>query len=228
MGAPSIARILVVEDDPRVREELVHGLSAAGFGVTAAADAGAGLASLDRGSISMVVLDLGLPDQDGFRLLEERRDVPAVPTIVLTARTDVRTRIRAFELGAIDYLAKPFFMAELVARIRARLTTAAAAEEKRRRRAFADVVVDLDARIVTGAGGTIELTRAEFEILAYLVTRPGRAVSRSTLAERALDPSGERFERTIDSHVSRLRGKLGSAGREHLHTVWGIGWRFDP
>lgn len=226
--APSVARVLVVEDDARVREELERGLAATGFEVIVADDAASASAPIEQGSVDLMVLDLGLPDGDGFDLLLQRGDAGFVPVIVLTASSDETTRIRAFELGAIDYMAKPFFMAELVARIRARLGTASANPEPQRRRIFADVVVDLDARTVAVADEAIDLTRTEFDLLTYLVERPGRALSRGALAEFALDPSGDRFDRTVDSHISRLRGKLGPIGREHVRTVWGIGWRFDP
>jgi two-component system, OmpR family, response regulator len=224
-GAPAAhMRVLVVEDDTRVRDELEHGLAADGFAVVVASDRASAESLLEAGSITLVVLDLGLPDGHGFDLLKH---LPprSPPVIVLTARTDVSTRVRAFKLGAADYLAKPFFMAELAARIRARL---APLETALRRVLFANVVVDLDARVVTIDGAASDLTCAELDILAHLVSRPGRAVSRSVLAELSPDSSSSRLDRTVDSHVSRLRAKLGPKGRDHIQTVWGIGWRFDP
>jgi DNA-binding response OmpR family regulator len=217
-------RILVIEDDDRVRDELARGLTHEGFEVAAAASSARGEELLEGDAFALVVLDLGLPDGHGFDLLK-RHAASDLPVIVLTARIDVDTRVRAFALGAADFLAKPFFLAELVARIRARIGGALPGGPGKVE--FADVVVDLVARTVHVAGALAELTPGELDILEYLVSRPGRAVSRGTLASSALDSTRERFDRTIDSHISRLRTKLGPLGRDHIHTVWGIGWRFD-
>lgn len=214
--------ILLIEDDPTLREEISLGLSNAGFTVRCAVDGAQGESLWRQGGFSLVILDLNLPKRDGWSLLADP-ERPNTPVLVLTARTDLNTRVRAFEAGAIDYLAKPFFLAELIARVRARHSTASSGGRVVR---FGEAVVDLVARTLTLQNQTVSLTRTEFDILAYLLLRPGRAVSRAALAERASLEEGERLERTIDSHVSRLRQKLGAAASS-IHTVWGIGWRFE-
>jgi DNA-binding response OmpR family regulator len=143
--------------------------------------------------------------------------------LVLTARTDLATRLAAFDAGAIDFVGKPFFMEELVARIRARIAPDSTGTDKV---AFMGVSLDLGARRVTSESGEISLTRHEIDVLIYLASRPGRAVSRRHLAEHALSSDSGREPRTIDSHVSRLRRKLGGAGSA-IVPVWGIGYRFD-
>ncbi|WP_233604817.1 MULTISPECIES: response regulator transcription factor [Corallococcus] len=135
-------------------------------------------------------------------------------------------RLRSFGLGAVDYLAKPFWMEELVARIRARLLLLE--ERPRRVLRWDDVRLDLDAREVSiESTGPVSLTRHEFDVLAYLVERPGRAMTRAQIAQHALPPNEERDDRTVDSHVARLRKKLGPAGAR-IRTSWGIGYQFAP
>jgi DNA-binding response OmpR family regulator len=214
--------ILLIEDDPVLREEITLGLSNVGFAVRCAVDGMQGESLWRQGGFSLVILDLNLPKRDGWSLLADQ-ERPNTPVIILTARTDLNTRVRAFEAGAVDYLAKPFFLAELIARVRARHKTDGSGGKVVR---LGEAVVDLVARTLTLGNQAVSLTRTEFDILAYLLLRPGRAVSRTTLAERASLEEGERLERTIDSHVSRLRQKLGPAAAS-IHTVWGIGWRFE-
>lgn len=214
--------ILLIEDDAALREEISLGLCHAGFSVRCAIDGEQGESLWRGGGFSLVILDLSLPKRDGWSLLADP-ERPNTPVLVLTARTDLNTRVRAFEAGAVDYLAKPFFLAELVARVRARHSVASSGGRVVR---FGEATVDLVARTLLLGSQAIPLTRTEFDVLAYLVLRPGRAVSRAALAERATLEDGERLERTIDSHVSRLRQKLGAAAAS-IHTVWGIGWRFE-
>ncbi len=219
-------RVLVVEDDAGVAAGIVRGLRVAGFEVELATNGLEGARRALEGELDIVVLDLLLPQQTGFEVLEQLQNRRALPVIVLTARTELEDRLRCFDLGAVDFIAKPFFVEELIARIRSRL----GARERTPKRVvcWEDVVVDLDARSVTVAGVAIELTRAEHDVLAHLVERPGRAPSRSQLASNALSPLEERDARTIDSHVARVRKKLGAAAAASIVTVWGIGYRFSP
>src|SRR5262249_48654031 len=143
---------------------------------------------------------------------------------VLTAKTALADRLRAFELGAADFVAKPFWIEELAARIRSRLRLVD--EQPNRVVKWEGVTLDLDARAVTVEGRMAPLTPTEFAVLAFLVERRGRAVSRSVLAEQALSFLEEPDVRTVDSHVARLRKKLG-AGSAAIATVWGIGYRFE-
>jgi DNA-binding response OmpR family regulator len=222
----SRARVLVVEDDASTAAGIVRGLKAAGFEVELATrgDEGARLALATAPDV--IVLDLLLPEQNGFAVLEQLHGRCTAPVLVLTARTELPDRLKCFDLGAVDFVAKPFFLEELVARIRSRL--GARAEAPRRLVKWADAVVDLEARTAHAGGAEAPLTRNEFDVLAHLVQRPGRAVTRASLAERSGLPSSERDERTVDSHVARVRKKLGPAAATAIVTVWGIGYRFDP
>jgi len=216
-------RVLVVEDDPGIGPQVVSGLLRAGLDATLAAD---GLAAKDLMSCgtdwSVVVLDLMLPDLDGFELLEQWQHRSSAPVIVLTADTRLPARLRSFELGAVDWIPKPFFMEELVARIRTRLgqgPTPAA----RRLLPLVDAVMDLDRRQVLRDGQPLSLTAHEFNLLAVLVTHAERTYTRQQLADSALPTDGARSARTVDSHVSHLRQKLGSDAAQ-LVTVYGVGY----
>jgi DNA-binding response OmpR family regulator len=217
--------VLVVEDDPGIAAGLTRGLRLAGFRVDQARDGAVARERIASAELDVIVLDLGLPVVSGVKLLEELQGRDHAPVIVLTARTELSDRLRCFQLGAVDFLAKPFFLDELVARIRARLAPAVATRPFLR---WADVELDPDARQVHVAGALVELTRNEHDLLVYLVQRRGRAVPRDQLAERALAGAQVPEARTIDSHVARLRKKLGPAGGTAIATVWGIGYRFDP
>jgi DNA-binding response OmpR family regulator len=218
--------ILVVEDDPPIAAGIVRGLKSAGFQVSLAPDGHLALEAAEKEQPALVVLDLNLPGPDGFELLQAWQSRLHVPIIVLTARQELEARLRSFGLGAADYLPKPFWMEELLARIRARLRLPE--EATRRTLRWADITLDLDARTVSREGlGPLSFTRNELDILLYLVERPGRALTREQIAEQALPPNEERDARTVDSHVARIRKKLGPAGA-HLRTAWGIGYSFDP
>ncbi len=221
---PHAAEILVVEDDPPIAAGIVRGLTAAGFAVELASDGRRGAELALSRPFDLIILDLMLPELGGFDVLELWRGRLSTPVVVLTARTDLDARLRAFAGGAVDYLPKPFWIEELVARVRARLRIADAASTRTVR--WDDAVLDLDARTVVVAGAALTLTVHEFNVLAYLVERPGRAITRRQLAEAALPAGGDRSDRTVDSHVARIRRKLGAAG-SRVVTVWGIGYRFD-
>ena len=216
--------VLLVEDDLRIRAEIAAGLETAGYRVELCDNGRAGIERILGHDYAVVVLDLMLPARDGYDVLEAVAGRSSTPIIVLTARTDIDARVRSFELGAVDYLAKPFFMRELLARVEARLGRRLAPA---RRIAWADVVLDLDARRVTRAGERVPLTAHEFNVLAWLIERPGRALSRGYIADNALPEHGERNDRTVDTHMSRIRAKLGPRAAASLATVWGIGYRFD-
>lgn len=215
--------ILVVEDDAHALQGLVAGLTRHGFAVSVATDGTTASERVLHERFDFVVLDLMLPGASGFQVLEAMAGRVSTPVLVLSARTELKARLDSFRLGAVDYVPKPFFVEELVARIRARL---ALREQERRTVGFGEVVVDLDARQVTRGGEDLGLTKYEFNLLAWLVERPGRAVSRDELAEHALGGEGV-TARTVDSHLSRVRQKLGPDGGR-VETVWGIGYRFDP
>ena len=221
----SVPAVLVVEDDPAIAAGIVRGLRGAGFAVELAHDGRRGAELALARPFDLVVLDLMLPELGGFEVLELWRGRLSTPVIVLSARTDLDSRLQAFAGGAVDYLPKPFWIEELLARVRARLRLPDAAAPTRTF-SWDGALLDLDARTVSLAGEPLGLTAHEFNVLLYLVERPARAITRRQLAEAALPAGGDRSERTVDSHVARIRRKLGPAGAR-IATVWGIGYRFD-
>ncbi len=215
--------ILIVEDDLGVVRGLVSGLQRAGFETSLAMAGDEGLQRILSEPFDLILLDLMLPGRSGFEVLDAVRTRVSVPIIVVSARTDLPARLDSFRSGAVDFVPKPFFMEELVARIRARL--ALTDESPRRERALADVVLDLDARVARRGEVDLGLTAHEFNVLAFMRERAGRVVTRGQIADHALPESGERSDRTVDSHVSRIRKKLGAPAAERIETVWGIGYR---
>lgn len=218
-------RVLVVEDDIAIAQQLVGGLHRAGFHVSLHTQGDGAAERVLAGQFDSVVLDLMLPGLHGLDVLASLRGRSSVPVIVLTAGVDLDTRIRSFTTGAADYLPKPFFLAELVARLRARLATPGEFAQRRAVR-WGRTTVDLDARVARVDDEEIPLTAAEFNVLALLIERHGRAVTRAMICETALSLDGEVEERTVDSHVARIRRKLGRDGAA-LRTIWGVGYRLD-
>lgn len=230
MPATESARgpILVVEDDPGISSQLVVGLRRAGFAVDLCVDGVSAGTQLFARPYQCVVLDLSLPGRDGFDLLRAWRSRSAVPVIVLTARTDLTARLRSFDLGAVDWMSKPFYLQELVARITTRLGDGAAAPDRTIRWAVAghEAELDLDRRCGRVDGRDVGLTAHEFNLLAFLARRPGRVVTRRQLGDAALPLAGDREAKTINSHIARIRRKLGPT-REVIQTVRGAGYCFE-
>lgn len=220
-----VVRIAVVEDDDGVAGAIVAGLRRFGHEPTRYS-VGADLL-LHHNEFDFVLLDLGLPDQDGLEVLRQLRQVSALPVIVLTARGDERSVVRGLRLGADDYLVKPARFAELVARIESVSRRAARTEPDAVQRIVTsgDVVVDLDARVATVAGHDIELTAKEFDILAVLVRGAGAAVSRAALMDQVWGDAFVAVSRSLDVHMTGLRTKLGRPGL--IATVRGFGYRWD-
>lgn len=214
-------KILIVEDDLSAVQGLVRGLRKGGFETSLAMAGDEALERILHERFDLVLLDLMLPEKSGTEILEAVQSRVTVPIIVLSARTDLPARLEVFGRGAVDFVPKPFFLEELVARIRARLAITAPAPK--RELELGDVVLDLDARLVRRGHDDLGLTAHEFNILLFLREREGRALTRAQVAENALLEGGERTDRTVDSHVSRVRKKLGPAGKL-IKTVWGIGY----
>lgn len=214
-------RVLIVEDDPRLGAQIVEELERAGFETTWLTD-GTEARGVALDDYRLVVLDLMLPGTYGLDLLKRYRAVSEIPVLILSARLDTADKVRALSLGADDYLTKPFWPEELVARVSARLRRPQLSRAELVR--VAGVTIDLAARTVEGPEGPVELTRVEFDLLALLARRRGSAITREALFEATLDPNKQGSARTLDVHMSRLRKKLGPAGAA-IATVWGIGYR---
>jgi two-component system response regulator MtrA len=216
-------RILLVEDDDALGRQIVQTLSRAGFDPDWVQD-GDMARGVDPNNYRVIVLDLMLPGTYGMDLVKRYRSKSEVPILILSARDDTADKIRGLDLGADDYVTKPFFPEELIARIQACLRRPVLVDTERI--VVGGIQIDLKRREVTASRGTISLTPAEFEILALLARRKGSAVTRDSLVEAALDPEQEASRRTLDVHISRLRNKLGQDA-SRLETVWGIGYRLS-
>ena len=221
--------VLVVEDEMRIAGLIRDYLQHAGFDVIVTADGEAAVASARRSKPDLVVLDLGLPGRDGLDVTRELRRTSGVPIVMVTARGEESDRIVGLELGADDYVVKPFSPKELVARVRAVLRRAAAAREAGPEvLRVADVEVDVPRMRVTVAGRTIDLTPTEFQLFVTVVREPGRVFTRSQLLDAVHGVAFESYERAIDAHVKNIRKKVEpSPGRpRYLLTVHGVGYRF--
>ena len=221
-------RILVVEDDMQIARNLRDYLEVAGFEVTAVGDGSAALASARGDRPDLVVLDLGLPSIDGLDVARELRRTSNVPIVMLTARGEESDRVVGLELGADDYLVKPFSPKELVARVRAvlRRTSGAAAGAEVVRAAGVEIDVP---KMRTRVDGTpIDLTPTEFQLLVTLAREPGRVFTRGQLLDALHGVTLESYERAIDAHVKNLRKKIEpDPGRpRYVLTVHGVGYRF--
>ena len=223
--------ILVVDDEPKIvtlaRDYLEH----AGYAVVVAADGRSALDAVDRERPDLVVLDLGLPELDGLDVTREIRRESTLPIVMLTARDDELDKLLGLELGADDYLTKPFSPRELVARVRAvlrRVDAATAAPAEREIVRAGDVTLDLPRMRVDAAGRPIDLTPTEFQLLAALAAQPGRIFTRSQLLDAVHGVAFESYERAIDTHIKNIRRKLEPDPRtpRYVLTVYGIGYRF--
>jgi len=220
----AVATILVVDDEPRivqlVRDYLEHG----GFTVLTASDGPSAIRSARTGRPDLVVLDLGLPGLDGLDVARSLRRDGVVPIIMLTARTDESDKLIGLELGADDYLTKPFSPKELVARVRAVLRRAeVAAAPSDLIRVGADVELDVARMEARFSGRRVDLTRSEFHIVAAMARQPGRVFTRAQLLDAVRGVAFESYERAIDAHIKNIRRKIGA---RHIETVFGVGYRF--
>jgi DNA-binding response OmpR family regulator len=258
-GAPWVGRydrpmttVLVVDDEPMVRDVVARYLAREGFGILEAADGAEARAIIERTALDLVVLDVMLPEINGLDLCRWIRETSSLPVIVLTARSAESDRIVGLELGADDYVVKPFSPRELVARVRSALRRAAlpavgdgsdpggpslraAASEPPPARAGSgtrSVALDPVTRRVEASGRPVELTAKEFDLLHWLVDHPGQVFSRGQLLGQVwgYDGSVDVGTATVTVHVRRLREKIepDPAHPVHIQTVWGVGYRFEP
>jgi DNA-binding response OmpR family regulator len=218
--------ILIIDDDEKLNALLGTYLADFGMRTVAAVNAADGLRALHAHRPDLVILDVMLPGMNGFELCRTIRRTDTVPIIMLTARGDVADRVVGLELGADDYLPKPFEPRELVARIQSVLRRPRAVEREVRR--FGPLAVDLARRQATLDGAPVELTTNEFEVLRLLTDRPGEVLDRDRILEALRGIEHEAFNRTVDVAVSRLRQKLGDDPKapRFIRTVWGAGYVF--
>jgi DNA-binding response OmpR family regulator len=229
LGGDKVKKILVVEDESKIARLVRDYLEHAGFETVVAGDGDTALASARRSKPDLVVLDLALPGRDGLDVARTLRRTSTVPIVMLTARGDEIDRVVGLELGADDYVVKPFSPKELVARVRAvlRRTEAARARGPEVLR-VADVEVDVGRMRVSVGGRPVELTTTEFQLLAVLIREPGRVFTRGQLLDAVHGVAFESYERAVDAHVKNIRKKLEpTPGRpRYLLTVHGVGYRF--
>lgn len=223
-------RILLVEDEKNIRDAVAAYLERAGYWVTPAADGQEAVDAFSLHQFDLVILDLMLPRLPGEKVCRIIRDTSDVPIIMLTAKGEVEDRIVGLELGADDYLIKPFSPRELVARVRALLRRAHIDSEPQREVLdFGGLTIDLNGHKVLVNDEEVDLTASEFKLLTTLSRYPGRVYSRMELVEKVLGYDFEGYERTIDSHVKNLRAKIGDDPRNPrwIYTVHGVGYRFE-
>jgi DNA-binding response OmpR family regulator len=219
--------VLVVDDEPRIVQLARDYLEHAGFAVLAASDGRAALQIARSRHPDLVVLDLGLPGLDGLDVTRALRADGNLPIVMLTARDDELDKLLGLELGADDYLTKPFSPRELVARVRAVLRRAERAAEPADRIVAGELVLDVPRLQGSVAGRSIELTPSEFAILATMARQPGRVFTRSQLLDAVRGDAFESYERAIDAHVKNIRRKIEPDPRQprYLLTVYGVGYR---
>jgi two-component system alkaline phosphatase synthesis response regulator PhoP len=220
--------ILVVEDEPQIAGVIRDYLHAAGYTVSIARDGESALQSARLAHPDLIVLDLGLPGRDGLDVTRELRRTSDVPIVVVTARGDEADRIVGLELGADDYVVKPFSPKELVARVRAlfrRVDSREAPEDLLR---VADLEIDVPRMRVTVGGRVVELTASEFQLLVAMAHEPGRVFTRAQLLDALHGVAFESYERAIDAHVKNLRRKIEPepGATRYIQTVYGVGYRF--
>jgi DNA-binding response OmpR family regulator len=227
-----LAQILVVEDEVALSDLIRSHLEKEGHRVEQAFDGMQALAAADHGRPELVILDWMLPGMDGIAVCRELRRKHLMPILMLTARGGVADRVTGLQVGADDYLGKPFSIVELSARVasllrRVAIDSAAATSDSGLPITFGPLVLDLSANRATLAGSMLDLSRREMDLLELLLRHPGRTFSREFLLERLWGSDFEGLDRAVDTQIVRLRRKLGDLGA-CIETVWGIGYRFRP
>lgn len=223
-----MATILIIEDEPELVRVLRSYLEQAGFTVLSAGRGDTGLSTWEHKRPDLVILDLNLPGLDGLDVAREIRRKGTTPIIMLTARVEEADQLIGLEMGADDYITKPFSPRLVVARVRALLRRSEAATAVPQVLRVGDLEIDLDAHSVVSAGQLIDLTPTEFNLLATLVAQPGRAFTRLQLLEAAQGMAYEGYERTVDAHIKNLRAKIEADSKKprRIETVFGVGYRF--
>jgi len=222
------ARILVVEDDDGIAELLTINLGREGMAVERCRDAESALRAIAREEPEAILLDLGLPGVDGLDLCRAVRRRSRTPILIVTSRREEEDKVRGLELGADDYVTKPFGVRELVARVKALLRRADPESPLTKMRVFGPLEIDTERKTAVLDGQPVDLTAMEYRLLELLSGAPGRVFSRGQILDQLKDDLDAPFERTIDSHLARLRRKLGDDARDprFVDTVRGLGYRF--
>ena len=220
--------ILIIEDEPELVKVLRSYLEQAGFTVLSALRGDTGLSTWEQKHPDLVILDLNLPGMDGLDVARAIRRKADTPILMLTARVEETDQLIGLELGADDYIPKPFSPRVVVARVRALLRRAGGSSASANLLRAGDLEIDLDAHRLTRAGELIDLTPTEFSLLAALVSYPGRVFSRLQLLEASQGDAYEGYERTVDAHIKNLRAKLEPDPKNprYIETVFGLGYRF--
>lgn len=227
------ATVLVIEDDPSVSQLVCLYLVHEGYEVLEAKDGEKGLQLASEASPALILLDLNLPKMDGIEICRRVRQFSDVPIIMVTARVEEDDRLEGLDLGADDYVSKPFSPKELMARVRAVLRRTRNENELKESKGGTVEAgayrVDLEARTVSIDGSELQLTPTEYRLLVYFINSNRRTVSRDQIIDGAIGYTFAGFERTVDTHISNLRRKLEQAngGERHLKTVYGVGYRFE-
>src|SRR5690606_16136403 len=229
-----MARILVIEDEKELSALIRQELRVAGHEVEQAFDGPTGVEAVERVNPDLIVLDVMLPGFDGLEVLRRVRANRATPILMRTARSTELDKVLGLELGADDYLTKPFSMRELLARVSAimrrveLIRSQSSASEEQDRLEFRGMVIDVIGYEVHVDGEKVPLTATEFRLLRLLASNPRRICSREYLLEELWGGDVTVFDRTVDSHIQRLRKKLGEDAGAMIETVWGVGYRFNP
>jgi two-component system phosphate regulon response regulator PhoB len=222
-------KILIIEDEPDIRKTLEYNISREGYEVTSASSLSEARQSLELSSFSLLLLDLMLPDGSGldlFRELKQDKSKSSMPVIILTAKDDEVDKVVGFELGADDYVTKPFSVRELILRVKAVLKRGVSKSDNVEvQRQFGELKIDVDSHEVFVNDEHISLTALEFKLLRQLVDRRGRVQSRDQLLSDVWGYSSDVTTRTVDTHIKRLREKLGDMGK-YVQTIRGVGYKF--
>jgi two-component system catabolic regulation response regulator CreB len=232
---PAMPLILIAEDEPAIADAVLYALRSEGMEAEHCLLGREVAPRVRAGGVDVVVLDVGLPDRSGFDVCRELRGsreawVSEVPVIFLTARNDEIDRVLGLELGADDYMAKPFSPRELVARVRARLRRSQAEASTPKQTTQGEFVLDREGHRIRFRGKVLDLTRYEYVLLEALLQRPGAILSRAQLMDRGWDSDADSADRTVDTHIKTLRAKLRAAGAESdpIRTHRGLGYALEP
>jgi DNA-binding response OmpR family regulator len=220
--------IMIVDDEKRLVSLVESYLTQEGYHVVSANNGKEALPIASREKPDLIILDIMMPEMDGYEFMRTHRTEMDTPIILLTARVDDEERVIGLELGADDYITKPFRPRELVARVRAVLRRAGKTEPQAKVLQVADITLDRDTREVMVADKSVDLTPSEFDLLAALMTSPGRVFSRLDLLDILQGIRYEGYERTIDTHIKNLRAKIEADPRspKYIETIYGVGYRF--